>query len=365
MWLTVLFVVIAVTATVLLWPRLAGPGPARVSGRVGLIVASQLFAAVMSLIIVNKTLGPFFVTWQDLFGQDVGSISQTPSQQAGGPTPAGGGNQAPTGRTGTQEFKPGKGGFKTTEFAGPKSGIKDEVDVFTPPQYDDPAWKDKEFPVVVLFHGIPGTNSGWYGDGALAVAKQVEPLMKNGKLQPMILVIPSIGNQSTNTNCSDVPGKGNRATWLAEDVRAMVVDNFRAAKDPKRWAGLGYSTGGFCGPKLAVQYPQSFHFGMGIAADNFHGDPSAIGDKELRQKNSPLWMLENAKPAPDVKLWLMTSKEDQVGKTSYSEELVAAAQRAGVPAQSFTVPKGGHLTAVWKQLIVPAFEWVNAEFPKP
>ncbi|MDI2126844.1 alpha/beta hydrolase [Yinghuangia seranimata] len=370
MWLTVLLLVAALVSTVLLWPKLAGRTPLHFAGRTGLVVTGQLFAALAALIIVNKTLGPFYVTWADLFGQDVGQVSPGTASgpNSGGPGP-GGGKTAPGGgghsgvpHNGTQQFESYSGRFVKTDFAGPKSGVTGEVDVYTPPQYDDPANKDREFPVVMLLHGIPGTNSGWVGDKAMNVQKQVEPLVASGKIQPFILVVADIGNNSNNTQCSDVPGKGNRGTWLADDVRTMVIGNFRAASDPKQWATLGYSTGGTCAIKLAVQHPQAFHYGMSMAADDYKGDGSAFkGDNDLRNKNSALWLLQHQKPAPDVSLWLMTSKEDEVGQTRFSDELIQAAKEAGVQAEAFTVPRGGHVTATWRQLVEPAFVWLNGK----
>ncbi|NEE30519.1 esterase, partial [Streptomyces sp. SID7982] len=55
-------------ATVRLWPRLARPGAAAVSGRIGLLLATQLtlFAAV-GLAANNAFL--FYGSWADLFGR--------------------------------------------------------------------------------------------------------------------------------------------------------------------------------------------------------------------------------------------------------------------------------------------------------
>lgn len=391
MWLTVLLLLGAIVATVLLWPRLAQRKASHIAGRAGLLVTGQVMAALCALIITNKTLGPFYVTWADLFGQDVGGISAGQSSTSGSGTshaapgspsgaPAPGAKDPgglPSGATpgtlpnsgvphnGTQKFEPYQGRFAKTDFTGPKSGVTGEVDVYTPPQYDDPANKDREFPVVILFHGVPGTNSGWVGGGAMNVEKQVAPLFADGRVRPYVLVVADIGNNSTNTQCSDVPGKGNRATWLVEDVRSMVIGNFRVSSDPKQWAALGYSTGGTCAAKLAVQHPQAFHFGMAIAADDYRGDAALFnGDKQLRDRNSALWLLQNHRPAPNASLWLMTSKEDEVGLSRFSDELVAAAAQAGVPAEAFTVPRGGHVTGTWRQLVEPAFLWLNGKMPR-
>lgn len=127
---------------------------------------------------------------------------------------------------------------KETDLKGRLSGVDGEVLVWTPPQYDDPAYKDKNFPVVELLAGYPGSTSTWYGATGMNVTQQLAPLMKSGQITPFILVTPRVNLlQNADTGCADVPGKVNAETWLSRDVPQMVLDNFRTTASPTsgRW----------------------------------------------------------------------------------------------------------------------------------
>ena len=363
--LTVLFLVGTAGVTVWLWPRFSGGRARDYASRGGLVVAGQIFAAIFALVLVNKTMGPFYTSWADLFGGSVGA-----GQTFGDPVAADGPGMPPPKPLalyghGTQPFKPYSGRFARTMFTGTSSQVTGEVDVYTPPQYDDPAYQNTRFPVVVLLHGVPGSNAGWLGSKSMNVEKQLEPLFTNGTVQPYVLVVPDIGSAANNTDCSDFP-RQRRATWLAVDVPAMIAANFRVDTTPDKWAALGYSTGGFCAVKLALQYPQVFHYGVGIASDDFHGDPSVFGgNRMLRDENSPLMILQQLRRPIPVALYLLASRQDPVGKVAYAQQLAEAAKRAGVSAAGYIVPKGGHVPATWRQLVIPSFDWLSARMGPP
>ncbi|CAM5397350.1 esterase [Streptomyces badius] len=89
-------------ATVGLWPRLGRPGAAAVSGRIGLLLATQLtlFAAV-GLAANNAFL--FYGSWADLFGrqQDLGVVTDHVDGETDAASPAHGARRHPApGRAG-------------------------------------------------------------------------------------------------------------------------------------------------------------------------------------------------------------------------------------------------------------------------
>ncbi|GAA3049304.1 hypothetical protein GCM10020000_32300 [Streptomyces olivoverticillatus] len=130
--------------------------------------------------------------------------------------------------------------MQETELKGRISGVEGEVYVWLPPQYDDPAYKDKKFPVAEVLPGFPGSAKAWFG--TLDVASQLKPMMEKGEVAPFIIVAPRttlLGD--VDSGCANVPGKVNADTWLSVDVRKMVTDTFRAADGPDGWAVAGYS----------------------------------------------------------------------------------------------------------------------------
>lgn len=67
--LSVLFALLLFVGTVWLWPRLARTGWRAVSGRVGLLLATQLALFVSVGLTANQAFG-FYASWADLFGRE-------------------------------------------------------------------------------------------------------------------------------------------------------------------------------------------------------------------------------------------------------------------------------------------------------
>lgn len=231
-------VVLTVTAVVLplaVWSKVRGPAVARVATRALMVLFAQVTAVALVFLALNREMN-FYVSWGDLMGTGK-YVQAAPDLGADGL----GGKKAEQVREEPkvrQEFVPveGLGGrVKKTELDGKISGVKGDVMVWLPPQYDDPAYKDKKFPVVELIPGIPGTGKSWFQ--GLKAHEVLEPLMKEGKVQPFILVSPRamlLGNG--DTGCANIPGKVNADSWFSVDVRKMVTDNFRASDEARTWA---------------------------------------------------------------------------------------------------------------------------------
>ncbi|WP_308409581.1 alpha/beta hydrolase-fold protein [Streptomyces sp. A3M-1-3] len=179
-------------------------------------------------------------------------------------------------------------GLQKTDLQGRISGVRGEVYVWLPPQYDDPAYKYKKFPVVKLLPGYPGSAKTWFG--TLKVQRQLRPMMEQGTVAPFILVSPRthlLGD--TDTGCANVPGKVNAETWISVDVRKMVTDNFRASEKPDGWAVAGFSAGAHCAVKLAVAHPDRYRAAVGLSGYNAPAAErtSLTGrDPELRRANT-------------------------------------------------------------------------------
>jgi hypothetical protein len=66
-WLTICVAIVVTIAVIVLWNRIRGPRPVKLAGRIGLLVASYLTAAVAILVSINITYGGLIATWGDLF----------------------------------------------------------------------------------------------------------------------------------------------------------------------------------------------------------------------------------------------------------------------------------------------------------
>ncbi|MFI9326783.1 alpha/beta hydrolase [Kitasatospora sp. NPDC052868] len=362
---------ISIAVAMLLWGKVRGPEPVRILSRLAMIVFCQVTAVVMVFVMVNNA-NLIYGSWDDLLGtgNHVRAVPSVPPAEPAAPggaagTPAPAGDAKPPAKA-LQSFKgvddpKVPNDVQKTELKGQLSGVDGEVLVWLPPQYHDPAFKDRKFPVVELIPGFPGSSSTWYG--TLKVSEQLKPLMQQGKVAPFILVSPRtllLGN-STDAGCTDVPGKVNADTWLTRDVPQMVLDNFRADPSPDRWGVAGYSAGAHCATKLSLAHPNRYRAGVSLSGYN---DPavekdSLVGkDAKLREANNPVNIVKSAAQPPKVALYISGNKGD-----GYEDgQAIAAVAKAPTTIQ-VQETTGPHSSDVWKNMVPGVFEWLTSVIP--
>ncbi|GAA2440421.1 alpha/beta hydrolase [Streptomyces mauvecolor] len=358
------FLVIAILAAVaalllplVLWTRIGGPAFVRWISRLLMLGFAQVTAILVVFLFVNNANG-LYDTWDDLLGGG-NHVNAAPDL---GPDGTGGRNAADEPKV-KQKFEPytnkvGKGVVKTT-LKGQVSGVEGDVAVWLPPQYNDPAYKDKTFPVVELLPGYPGSIGAWFG--TLKTQEQLTPMMEKGEVAPFILVSPRTTLlDGKDTGCANVPGVVNADTWISVDVRKMVTDNFRADTRAEGWAVAGYSAGAHCAAKLAIEHPDRYRAGVDLSGYN---DPAAekdsitAKDPKLREETNPLWILKHAKTPPRISLFVSGEQTD-----GYNDGL--ALKKAAKAPTAVTVVKlngGGHASAVWKTQVPDVFRWLTKE----
>ncbi|WP_344340687.1 alpha/beta hydrolase [Kitasatospora putterlickiae] len=374
---------VSIAVAMWFWGRVKGPEPVRVLSRLAMIVFCQATAVVMVFVMVNNA-NLIYGSWDDLLGtgNHVRAVPPVPPQEPAAPAPSGqatataaaggGGTQAgdaaahPPANKVQQSFRgvddpKVPGDVQKTDLKGQLSGVDGEVLVWLPPQYNDPAFKDKRFPVVELIPGYPGSSSTWYG--TLKVSEQLKPLMQQGKVAPFILVSPRtllLGNR-TDAGCTDVPGKVNADTWLTRDVPQMILDNFRADPSADRWAIAGYSAGAHCATKLSLAHPNRYRAGVSLSGYN---DPatekdSLVGkDPALREANNPVTIVKGAAQPPKVALYISGNKGD-----GYEDgQAIATAAKAPTTVQVVETT-GPHSSDVWKGMVPGVFEWLTGIIP--
>ncbi|NJP51771.1 esterase family protein [Streptomyces sp. SBST2-5] len=353
---------LALGLPLVLWSRVRGPRAVRALARVSMLLFAQLTAVALVFTLVNNA-NQLYDDWGDLLGT-AGHVEHAADLGADGT----GGialERLPRVR---QTFEPARGpgmraagGVRVTRFEGRVSGVRGEVYVWLPPQYDDPAWRGHRFPVVELLPGYPGSAKAWFG--TLDAHEQLLPLMRSGRIAPFVLVAPRTTLvPGADTGCANLPGKVNADSWLSVDVPRMVTDNFRVQRAPRGWAVAGYSAGGHCATKLAVAHPDRYGAAVSLSGYN---DPAAERtsltgrDPALRTAHNPLTLLREAVAPPRISLYLSGQRGD-----GYEDAL--ALGRAAEPPTSVQVVRlprsaGGHTMALWRPQVVPAFRWLTAE----
>ncbi|MET9699865.1 alpha/beta hydrolase-fold protein [Streptomyces sp. NPDC006529] len=333
---------LAMLAALLLWNRVPGPGWVRWPARAVMLGLCQLTAICVVAAWINGSYG-LYASWDDLLGTGRAASTMT------GPPP------------GRAAFTRGGDGTLSTYFRVTRSRLAGQVIVWAPPEYDAPGSAKTRFPVLTLLHGYPGSPRSWVELGSMPAA--LEQLVRLGAAHPYILVIPEIYPGGVNTDCSDTPGH-KVATWLAEDVPALVARHFRTLPGPKGWGLMGVSTGGFCAAKLPLQYPKVFGAGAALDPDPLTGDPEVLADPALRERNSPMWLVRRARTA-DVGLFLATSAQDKDSPPGQLDAFARAAAGTRVRVKTLVRPEGGHNFQTWSGMYPDALGWLSTELSPP
>ncbi|MCH0565856.1 esterase family protein [Streptomyces sp. MUM 2J] len=352
--------VVALALPLGLWSRLRGPRLLRAAARVLMLLFAQGTAIALVFVLVNND-NNLYDDWGDLLGtgDHVRQAADLGVNGTGG-IPV---EQLPSVR---QRFEPASGpgmhaagGVRVTQLRGRVSGVDAEVYVWLPPQYDEPAYRHRRFPVVELLPGYPGSAKAWFG--SLHAHEQLLPLMRSGRVAPFILVAPRTNLLSgRDTGCANTTGTVNADSWLSIDVPKMVADNFRAAPGPSGWSLAGYSAGAHCAVRLAVAHPDRYRAAVSMSGYN---DP--IGERRSvtaqsparRAANNPCLLLRKAAVPPRIALYLS-------GQPGDGYEAAVALRRIAKPPTDVHVvflPRsaGGHTLALWRPQVVPAFRWLT------
>ncbi|MFJ1605756.1 alpha/beta hydrolase [Streptomyces sp. NPDC088253] len=360
--LAVLFAVLLFVGTVWWWPRLARRNWRAVSGRVGLLLVTQVAIFASIGLFANQAFG-FYASWADLFGQESGQGVVVYHGGRGGP---GGG---PLQVVGTQPVsvsggaRPQIGGqIQKVDIVGRTTHIATPAFVYLPPEYFQPRYRTRTFPAATILTGYPGTAAALIK--GLHYPQTAHELSKNGQMQPMILVMmrPTVA-PPRDTECVDIPGGPQTEKFFAKDLPDAVSAHYRVGKKPGSWGIVGDSTGGYCALKLALHHPESYAAAAGLSpyykapidpttGDLFHAN------KELRNSADLRWFMQH-KPAPDTSLLVTSSK---VGEHNYKEtlkfiSLVQSKHRTQIA--SIILDSGGHNFNTWRREIPATLQWLS------
>ncbi|MFF8729599.1 alpha/beta hydrolase [Streptomyces sp. NPDC015171] len=362
LYLTVVLSVIALILPLVLWSRMGGPKALRAAARVLMLLFAQGTAVTLVFVLVNNQ-NNLYDNWADLMG--TGNHVQQAVDLGQDGTGGIAVKRLPKVRqTFTAAQGPGMrvaGDVRVTQLKGRVSGVNAEVYVWLPPQYDDPAYRHKKFPVVEVLPGYPGSAKAWFG--SMNGPEQLLPRMRSGEVAPFILVAPRTNLLAgVDTGCANIPGQVNADSWLSIDVPKMVMDNFRAQPAPRGWAVAGYSAGAHCAVKLAVAHPDRYRAAVSMSGYN---DP--IGERNslaaqtpaLRAANNPYLLLRKAAAPPRIALYLSGESGD-----GYQAGLaLQSAAKAPTTVRVVFLPRsaGGHTMALWRPQVVPAFRWLTLQ----
>lgn len=338
-------------ATIVGWARLSVLGRWAWAARSALFAMSQLVAVMVIALVLNDSL-VFYQSWSELVG-----AHPKPGSPAAAP-----GLLDSNWRSRLQlNARLGLGTTLSMSIPGLVSGVRTgPAQVFLPPQYGDPLYADRDFPVIELLDGVPGSPYTW--TRTLHLASVMDSLIAAGRSIPFVVVMPVQNVDSPrDTECVNVTGGPRVDTYLTYDVRTAVERNLRVSADPHQWAVMGDSTGGYCASDLALQHPHMFGAAVSIAGYNAPARDGTTGDlfgKTPADANlySPIWLITHRAPPP-MQLLLISTRAD---RTAYHASLqLSAAARPPVYVSTLTLPRGGHNFATFAAELPTAFGWLS------
>ena len=352
---------------VLSWPKAVGNGQLSALRRAHLRRAgSQLVVVATALLAVAGTLNAqfdWYSSWSDLGTALAGGDSAAASPQvvtAGGAPFAAPVVSVREPRLMGLKPDPGPDGqYVSITLTGPVSKVTSSVVVWLPRSYTQAASAHRHYPVIEVFHGIPGSPAEYSRD--ISLGKMVAGLAAQRRMRESILVMPDLTPGKVDTECVNGGSQGPAMEdWLTRDVPNWVRRNVRVQPDKQSWATMGLSTGGYCAAMTAMLHPATYGAAIelgGYLTPQFDSNyrPFAYG--------SPAWQRYDmvrltAQAPPAVELWIETSKTDSLSYGGSAR--VIATARAPLRVTADVLRDAGHRMSVWVAVMPAALHWLGS-----
>lgn len=164
------------------------------------------------------------------------------------------------------------------------------ANVMLPPGYDNPANRDRRYPVVYLIHGYPAGNSDdWFTAGDAMTTMRA--LLADHIVQPMIVVAPDMTAEqpATDWECLNVPNGPHLEDYLVKTVVPGIDTRFRTIADRQHRSLGGMSGGAYCALNIGLKHLSSFASLLITLPYDSLGDSAGIlaGHPELLPPNTP------------------------------------------------------------------------------
>lgn len=248
--------------------------------------------------------------------------------------------------------------------------VRLEYRVYLPPQYE--TQPDREFPLLVYFHGGNGNHRTWGKVGGLG--DRLREKMKNEEFGPFVVLAPSVGRFDVITNDAE--------RVLFDEVIPNVQRSYRVND---RTVGFGHSMGGLSVLMLALRHPNTFDavaaaspfaydispFAKEEQVEMFeetydtgfffgqwqNGIASKFDSREQFNEYSPFEQIRNLESACRVEfdLFLTSGTKDRMGLYPQNLRLHQALVAQGVPHEFVTQDGVGHTTIAMPRL----YQWIH------
>ncbi|HEV8514937.1 MAG TPA: alpha/beta hydrolase-fold protein [Cyclobacteriaceae bacterium] len=225
------------------------------------------------------------------------------------------------------------GKIDTISYNSKTVGVARKALIYTPPSFS----KKKKYPVLYLLHGIGGDKKEWLNGGKPQVI--LDNLYANGKLEPMIVVMPNGRAMKDDRAGGNVFEKERVEAFttfekdLLNDLIPFIEKNYPTLTDSEHRAIAGLSMGG----------GQSLNFGLG----NMDKFAWVGGFSSAPNTKAPELLVPDPEAAKSKLKLLWISCGDKDGLIGFSKRTHEYLFQKGVPHIYYIEP-GVHDFKVWK-----------------
>ncbi len=178
-----------------------------------------------------------------------------------------------------------------------------DITVYVPPKINT----DVSLDVVILLHGVFGSHWAWAMNGG--VHKTADRLVEQGKIRPMVLVMPSDGLYGDGSGYLSHQTE-DYEKWIVEDVIDVVKEQIACVGDNSDFFITGLSMGGYGALRLGAKYPTVFRSFSGLSSiTEFSqmalflgvGEFARLSGAVMKKENVIDWLLTNKERLPDFR----------------------------------------------------------------
>lgn len=327
--------------------------------------ASTLAAVVLILVssgLALNIVGGFFPTLGSLLGTSV-----NPGEGTSGEAGENGAGLSRLQDANAQRARAGKSSVLHMTVKGQRTGITRDVNLYLPPEYSDPSYRDYVFPVI---EWIPNYPSG--PEVALkpyGLPEALDAAMVKGLLPPSVVIIPDpTGNPRIghDSECVDEVNGHANDTYLRSDIRNWALHTLHVNPDRKAWTLAGWSSGGYCALNLASRHPQWYSTAVSVSGydkASIDGETENLykGRKDVADANTVSLNLQRH-PAP-LDLLIIAGSQEKDEKASI--DTIGKAISAPTVMYSWIIPDAGHNMNTFKSQLPDVLSWIGSKSASP
>ena len=218
------------------------------------------------------------------------------------------------------------------------------VFIYTPPNY---ARSSERYPVLYLFHGAGGDESGWTENGRANLI--LDNLIADGKLKPLVVVMPYGYAYPPTSPLADGPDAMKRqrdgfSRDLIEDLIPFVQANYRVHADRDHRAIAGLSLGGGQALGIGLSHTDVFSRVAGFSAAL-----GAVTSPQAGGLNFKSLVADSKKMNERLKLlWVGCGTDDTLFNSN--KEFAKLLESSSIK-HTFRVSDGAHTWLVWRRYL--------------